>query len=97
MALRISNIDDIKYCREELEKDRRRYDEVINKLINTIKMSAVYWQGEEGDQFREELYSLIMNELRVISKEINAESNYLRKVIIVLENARNQIKSRLNG
>ena len=97
MALKISNIDDIKYCREELEKDRIRYDEVINKLINTIKMSAVYWQGEEGDQFREELYSLIMNELRVISKEINAESNYLRKVIIVLENARNQIKSRLNG
>ena len=97
MALKITNIDDIKNYKSELEKDKAAYDDVINKLTNIIKTSAAYWQGEDGDAFRERLYGFIANELNIISKEIGAEINYLGKVILVLENAREQIKSRVNG
>lgn len=97
MALKVTNISDLKYYKDQLTKTKVSYDESIDKLIDTIKLSAIYWQGEDGNNFRENLYSLVGSDLKCISKEMNAEIDYLNKLIIVLENAQEQIKSRLNG
>lgn len=97
MALKITDIAELKYYKVELERTKAAYDEVISNLLNTIKASALYWQGEDGNILRERLYLLIKYELQCVSKEINAEALYLGKIIAVLENAQEQIKNRLNG
>ena len=97
MALKVTDIGDLKRYKLQLDKINTSYDEVINNLLRTIKTSSLYWQGEDGDLFREKLYSLITYELKCISREINAESEYLGKIVLVLENAQEQIKNRLNG
>ena len=97
MALKITDISELKYYKVELERTKLSYDEILNNLLNEIKSSALYWQGEDGDTVRERLYSLIEHELKCISKEINAEADYLGKIILVLENAQQQVKNRLNG
>lgn len=97
MALKIANIDNLKNYRNQLDKVKVSYDETINKLLKTIKMSSLYWKGEDGDIFREKLYTLITQDLKCISKEIKAEADYINKIVIVLENTREQVKSRLNG
>lgn len=97
MALKITDIGQIKYYKVQLERTKNAYDEVINNLLKTIKESELYWQGEDGALLRSKLYSLISNELRCISKEIDAEANYLGKIVLVLEDAQNQVKGSLNG
>lgn len=97
MALKITNISDLKYYKGQIEKAKIEYDETIKNLMDTIKLSAIYWQGEDGNTFRDNLYSLIGIDLNTISKEMNAEIDYLNRYITILENAQEQIKSRLNG
>ena len=97
MALKITDIAELKYYKVELERTKAAYDEVISNLLNTIKASSLYWQGVDGNILRERLYLLIKYELQCVSKEINAEVLYLGKIIAVLENAQEQIKNRLNG
>ena len=97
MALKVTNINELKYYKTQIEKARNAYDETIKGLTDSIKMTAVYWQGFDGDQFRSNLYSLIGKDLNCISKEMTAEIEYINKLIAVLENAQEQIKSRLNG
>ena len=97
MALKIMNITDLKYYKEQIEKEKIEYDDTIKQLMDTIKLSALYWQGEDGNHFRDNLYSIVGVDLNKISSEMNAEIEYLNKLIIVLENAQEQIKSRMNG
>ena len=97
MALKVTDLGEIKYYKVQLERTKNAYDEVINNLLKTIKDSELYWQGEDGNLMRSKLYSLISNELRCISKEINAEADYLGKIILVLEEAQEQVKGSLNG
>ena len=97
MALKITDLAELKYYKIQLERTKASYDEVINNLYKTIKNSALYWQGEDGNIFRRKIYSLLKYELLCISKEMNAEIEYLGKIILVLENAQEQIKNRLNG
>ncbi len=97
MALKTTNVNELKYYKSQLEKTRKLYEDTIDSLIDTVKMSAIYWQGFDGNDFRLKVYGFIGKDLNCISKEINAEIEYLNKLIIVLENAQEQIKNRLNG
>lgn len=97
MALKIANIDNLKQYKNQLDKVKISYDETINKLLKTVEMSSLYWKGEDGDMFREKLYSLITQDLRCISKEIKAEADYINMIVMILEHTREQVKSRLNG
>ena len=97
MALKVTNIDELKYYKDKLQKSKNEYDETINKLLDTIKVTAIYWQGVEAEEFRLYLYSLIGKDLNCISKEMEAELNYVNKLAMVLENAQEQVKNRLNG
>jgi hypothetical protein len=96
MALRVTNINELKSYKDYLVKYKNAYDETIDRLVDSIKLSAIYWQGEDGSNFRDKLYSLIGTNLNSVSNEINAEIEYLDKLILVLENAQEQIKHRLN-
>lgn len=97
MALKTTNVNELKYYKSQLEKTKTLYEESIDGLTDTVKVTALYWQGIDGNNFRSNLYSLIGNDLSCITKELTAEIEYLNKLIIVLENAQEQIKSRLNG
>ena len=97
MALGYTNIEELKSYKEELVKTKDVYDDTIDNLMDVVKMSAIYWQGIEGNLFRAKLYGLIGADLNSISSEMKAEIEYINKLIIVLENAQEQIKSRLNG
>ncbi len=97
MALKITNINELKYYKAQIEKTKNAYDDTITNLTDTVKMTALYWQGADGDEYRSRLYSLVGNDLNCISKEMEAEIQYIDKLIVVLENAQEQIKSRLNG
>lgn len=97
MALKLTNINELKSYKTKIEKSKLEYDETIKHLMDTIKLSAIYWQGEEGNLFRDNLYSLVGVDLNVISNEMKAEIDYLNRLITILENAQEQIKSRING
>lgn len=97
MALKVTDIGELKYYKIQLNRTKVAYDEVLRELINTIKNSALYWQGEDGDAFREKLFGLLSRDMACISKEINAEAEYLGKIIFVLEEAQEQVKNRLNS
>ena len=97
MALKTTNVNELKYYKSQLEKTKQLYEDTLDGLIDSVKMSAIYWQGLDGNNFRSKVYGLIGKDLNCISKEITAEIEYLNKLIIVLENAQEQIKSRLNG
>lgn len=97
MALQTLNINELKYRKDRLSSFKDNYDEVLNNLLDEVKMIAFYWQGSNSNNLRTELYKLIGNDLNNISNEINAEIEYLKKLILVLENADEQIKNRLNG
>ena len=97
MALKVTDIGELKYYRVQLSRSYESYDYVIKNILDSIKDSALYWQGEDGEVFRERLYSLVSHDLNCISKEIKAEADYLGKIITVLENAQEQVKNRLNG
>lgn len=97
MALQTININELKYRKDRLSSFKENYDEVLNNLLDEVKMIAFYWQGSNSNNLRTELYKLIGNDLNNISNEINAEVEYLNKLILVLENADEQIKNRLNG
>ena len=96
MALKVTNLNELKYYKDSLAKCQNSYEETIDRLIDSIKLSAIYWQGEDGNEFRDKLYSLIGSNLNSVSTEMNAEIEYLEKLIVVLENAQEQIKHRLN-
>ena len=96
MALKVTNLSEIKDYESYLEKCKIAYEDVLDRLLDTIKFSAIYWQGEEGNNFRDNLYSLIGIDLNCISTEMKAEIEYLNKLIMVLENAQEQIRNRLN-
>ena len=97
MALGAVNIEELRSYRDELLKTKEVYDDTINSLMDVVKLSAIYWQGIEGSLFRAKLYGLIGADLNSISSEMNAEIEYINKIIMVFENAQDQIKSRLNG
>lgn len=97
MALKVTDIGELKYYKMQLKRTKDSYDDVIRNIMSTIKNSSLYWQGEEGENFRSNLYSLVSRDLNCISKEINAEVEYLGKIVNVLENAQEQIKNRMNG
>ena len=97
MALKLTNINELKSYKTKIEKSKLEYDETIKHVMDTIKLSAIYWQGEEGNLFRDNLYSLVGVDLNVISNEMKAEIDYLNRLITILENAQEQIKSRING
>ena len=97
MALQTININELKYRKDRLSSIKDNYDETINNLLDEVKMIAFYWQGSNSNNLRTELYKLIGKDLNNISNEINAEVEYLNKLILVLENADEQIKNRLNG
>ena len=97
MALQTLNINELKYRKDRLSSFKDNYDEVLNNLLDEVKMIAFYWQGSNSNNLRTELYKLIGKDLNNISNEINAEVEYLKKLILVLENADEQIKNRLNG
>ena len=97
MALQTISINELKYRKDRLSSFKENYDEVLNNLLDEVKMIAFYWQGSNSNNLRTELYKLIGNDLNNISNEINAEIEYLKKLILVLENADEQIKNRLNG
>ena len=96
MALTITNIDELRNYKNQIEKTKISYDEKIDELTNTIKSTALYWQGEDGEVFRTNLYSLIDNDLKCLSKEMSAELEYLKKLIIVLESAQEDLMGRRN-
>lgn len=97
MALGAVNIEQLKAYKDELLKTKKMYDESISSLMDVVKLSAIYWQGIEGNLFRAKLYGLIGADLNCVSSEMNAEIEYINKIILVFENAQEQIKSRLNG
>ena len=97
MALHITNINELNNYNVELVEAKKDYDETINNLLLSIKETEDYWQGEDGDNFREQIYGVINKDLKAISKEFEAEIIYIKKLQMVLENAQEQIKSRLNG
>ena len=96
MALKITNVNELKYYKDGLIKCQNTYEEITNKIIDAIKLSAIYWQGEDGNEFREKLFSLIKSNKSIYFTELDAEIEYVNKLIIVLENAQEQIKNRLN-
>ena len=98
MALTITNIDELRNYKNQIEKTKISYDSPLAISATEIfKENEDYYYHKDGEVFRTNLYSLIDNDLKCISKEMSAELEYLKKLIIVLENAQEQVKSRLNG
>lgn len=97
MALQTININELKYHQDKLSSLKDSYDETLRKLLDEVKMIALYWQGNDSATLRNDLYKLIGSDLNIISSEIEAEVEYINKLILVLENASEQIKNRLNG
>jgi len=97
MALQTININELKYHQDKLSSLKESYDEILKNLLDEVKMIAFYWQGNDSSNLRSELYKLIGSDLNNISNEIEAEVDYINKLVVVLENANEQIKNRLNG
>lgn len=97
MALQTININELKYRQDRLKKLKDDYDETLRNLLDEVKTIAFYWHGNDSSNLRSELYKLIGTDLNNISNEIEAEVNYIKRLILVLENADEQIKNRLNG
>ena len=97
MALQTINLSELKYRQDRLTSLKDSYDETLNNLMDEVKMIAFYWQGNDSSLLRNELYKLIGTDLNNISNEIEAEIDYIKRLILVLENANDQIKNRLNG
>ena len=77
MALKVTNVNELRYYKDGLSKYKEMYNETIDRLIDSIKLSAIYWQGQEGNELRDKLYSLIGTNLGCVSTEINAEIEYI--------------------
>ena len=97
MALQVVNVDELKQHKEKINNYKNAYDSKLRELLDLIRSISIYWQGVESDNFRNELYSIIRSNFNIVSVEMNAEVEYLNKLILVLENAQEQIKNKLNG
>ena len=97
MAFREINLNELDEYYKQIQKYSTEYNECLEELINTIRMTAVYWRGEEGDTFRDKIYTLVGSSFDGVSKEMNVEMEYIKRLKVVLESAQEQIKNRINS
>ena len=96
MPIQKVNIGEMKYYSNQIKKAKTSFDDSIKLLKQTIAFTEFSWTGTEADEFRQNVSSIIKNDLSKISKEFEIEIKYLDKVSSVLENAEEQVKKRLN-
>ncbi len=96
MSIQKSNISEMKYYSNQIKKAKTSFDDSLKLLKQTIAFTEFSWTGVEADEFRQNVSSVINNNLSKITKEFEIEIKYLDKVSSVLENAEEQIKKRLN-
>ncbi len=96
MPIQKTNIDEMKYCSNQIKKAKISFDDSVKLLKQTIAFTEFSWTGQEADEYRQNVTSIIKDDLSKISKEFEIEIKYLNKVASVLENAQDQVKKRLN-
>lgn len=97
MSLQNANISEMKYYGNQIKKAKASFDESLKILRQTINFTKYSWQGQDAENFRDNVTSIINKNLSMISKEFELEIKYLEKVSSVLENAQDQVKKRLNS
>lgn len=97
MALQITNIEDLKNSQACILEAKTSYDEVLTNLRNSVVNIDNYWNDSDSYEFKEKLLRLIDNELKAVSTELEFESSFLKKTYLTLEDAKTQVKNRLNG
>lgn len=97
MALQITNIDDLKSSQACILEAKTSYDEILAKLRNAIVDTENYWNDMDSYKYREKLLDLIDSKLTEVSTEMEFESSFLKKTYLTLEDAKTQVKNRLNG
>ncbi len=95
MSLQITNIEELKNSKIQIAKEKELYQDTLLDLENAIKETQITWNGNESDDFREKTLAIV-NKLKNVENEMTYEVNYLDKIIVVLENAQEQVKNRLN-
>ncbi len=97
MALQITNIEDLKSSQACIVEAKTSYDEILSKLRDAVIDSENYWNDIDSYKYREKLLNLIDNQLKEVSNELGFESSFLKKTYLTLEDAKTQVKNRLNG
>lgn len=97
MALQITNIEDLKSSQARILEAKTSYDEILTKLRNAVVDTENYWNDMDSYKYREKLLNLIDNQLTDVSNELEFESSFLKKTYLTLEDAKTQVKNRLNG
>ncbi len=96
MSLTVTHIEALKNSTARIISAKKSYEDTLSVLKESIKFTEFSWQGKNADDFRTEVNKLITDDLESVIKELEIEINYLNKVTIVLENAEDQVKQRLN-
>jgi uncharacterized alkaline shock family protein YloU len=97
MALQITDINVLKNSEVEISKAKAEYDDILKNLENAVKSTENSWNDKDGVEFRTKVLNLINNDLKEMSMEMEFEINYLKKIAMVLENAQQEIKKRINN
>lgn len=97
MALQISNINNLKESYALLSIAKSSYDNTLRDLANAVKNTELFWRGEDAFKFRRDLFEILTKNLLATTEEIDIEMKYLKKLSMVLENAQEQVKSKLNN
>lgn len=95
MALQIANISEIKEIESAIKDAKNNYDEALKNLKNAVSKLDEMWKGQDADVLRNKINELVNNEFTETSNELEFEINYLSKIAFTLQNAQEQIRSRL--
>ena len=97
MSLTVTNIETLKNSKSKIISAKKSYEDTLNVLKDTVKITEFSWQGKNADDYRAEVNGIIKDDLESVVKELEVEISYLNKITQVLENAEDQVKQRLNS
>lgn len=97
MALKVTNISDLKNSELKIKEAKNSYLEALNGITDAVKSTELFWQGEDAYKFRREIYSLIKTDFNDVKEELEFEELFLNRVRTTLENAQEEVKKRLNS
>ena len=97
VALQITDLSVLKSSEAEIRAAKAEYDEILKNIENAIKSTENAWNDKEGIEFRTKVLNLLEHDLKDMSTEMEFEVNYIKKITMVLENAQQEIKKRINN
>ncbi len=97
MALQITDLSVLRSSVMEIKNAKSEYDEILKNIIDAVKSTETAWNDKEGIEFRTKVLNLLEHDLKDMSLEMEFEVNYIKKITMVLENAQQEIKKRINN